>query len=104
MTALVFTCLLGLATPVAQQGTPPPPPVVQQGQAGSQGQQGQQTPSQQAQGQRGQGQATQGRRGTPPPASNVTPEPPSVKPSPAHYDSPSLQNIRVEVTLTDSHD
>ena len=102
MTALVFTCLLGIATPVAPQGTLPPPPVVQQGQAGSQGQQ---TPSQQAQqGQRGQGQTPQGRggRGAPTPAP-PTSEAPSAKPvTPAHYDSASLANIRIEVSLSDS--
>ena len=102
MTALVFTCLLGLATPVAPQDTPPPaPPAIQQPQPAlpQQGQQGQ-TP--QGRGQQGQTPQGRGTRGTPPPTA-PTPEPPrDVKPSPGHYDSPSLQNIRLDVSLSDS--
>jgi hypothetical protein len=93
MTSLVLTCLLGLATPLAGQQTPPPaaptmaPAASRQGQQGQGQQQGQPTP---------QGRGARG--GTPPPT--AAPEA-STKPS-VHYDSPSLQNIRVEVTLTDS--
>ncbi|HKV99252.1 MAG TPA: hypothetical protein VJN96_05485, partial [Vicinamibacterales bacterium] len=41
------------------------------------------------------------RGGTPAPAA-PTPDAPTAKPSTAHYDAMSLQNIRVEVTLTDT--
>jgi len=99
MTSLVFTCLVGLATPAAPQtAPPPPPPAAVPAQPGPQPQQGQQG----QQGRGAQGQTPQGRGGrstTPPPAA---PEVPGLKPSPTHYDSASLQNIRVEVTLTDS--
>src|SRR5262245_22594636 len=104
MTALVLTCLLGLATPVAPQDTPPPPrPAVEQGQPGPQAQQP--PPAQPAQQGRGaQGQTPQGRGGRSAPTPDPpTAEAPSAKPvTPAHYDSASLQNIRVEITLTDS--
>jgi hypothetical protein len=95
MTSVVLTCLLGLATPLAVQQTPPPaaptmaPAPSRQGQQGQgQGQQGQQTP---------QGRGARG--GTPPPT--AAPEAPT-KLSAVHFDSPSLQNIRIEVSMTDT--
>ena len=100
MTSVVLTCLLGLATPLAGQQTPPPaaptmaPAAVEAGSTGSgsaAGQQpGQQTP---------QGRGARG--GTP----TAGPDARGARRQAArcrHYDSPSLQNIRIEVTLTDS--
>jgi hypothetical protein len=97
MTSLVFTCLLGLATPLAGQQTPPPAVPTMAPQPG-QAQQGRGQQGQQPQGLQGQGRGARG--GTPPAA--PTPEAPTAKPSTAHYDAASLQNIRVEVTLTDT--
>lgn len=101
MTSVVLTCLLGLATPFAGQQTPPPamptmaPPPSRPAQQG-QGQQGQQ-PSQQAP----QGRGARG--GTPAPTAAPTPEAPGLpKPSMLHFDSASLQNIRIEVAMTDT--
>lgn len=101
MTSLVFTCLLGLATPLAVQQTPPPamptmaPPASQAQAQPGQGRQGQQPGQQTPQGRGARG-------GTPAPTAQMPNVDQSPKPSPARYDLASLQNVRVEVTLTDS--
>ena len=114
MTSLVFTCLLGLATPLAEQQTPPPAvptTAPQPGQAqpvrvsgdiriDGQSQQGQR--GQAGQGQTATPQGRGGRGAAAPPAAPTPDVVTNVKPSPARYDSASLQYIRIEVTLTDS--
>ena len=100
MTSVVLTCLLGLATPLAGQQTPPPAVPTMAPAASRQGQQGQGRQGQQQGQQTPQGRGARG--GTPAPTAQMPNVDGSPKPPAVHYDSPSLQNIRVEVTLTDS--
>lgn len=97
MTSVVLTCLLGLATPLVAQQTPPPAMPTMAPAPSAQAQQGQGRQGQQPGQQTPQGRGARG--ATPAPA--AAPEAPT-KPSAAHYDLASLQNIRIEVTLTDS--
>lgn len=88
MKRLVLACLLGaLAMPVsAMQQTPPPP--------------AQPAPAQQAQGRGGRGAATPAPQSPAPVDQTVTRG--GGGRGGMRYDAPSLQNVRVEVTLTDT--
>ena len=98
MTSLVLTCLLGLATPLAGQQT----------RAAGHADHGAAAPGPTRSGSgSAASRASRPRRAEAPaaatPAAAPAPEAPTLaKPSMAHYDSSSLQNIRIEVTLTDS--